>query len=271
MEVPAVLAGALEEQRRDPVVVLAGRLAVHDGPGDDDVRVPVAHAPERGEDDVHVELQRAAAVVEQAVEPLGVLRLRDAVALLRRVGEAAGALDEERRKQPQARVADAALVVRKPARAGGALGRGGSAVPVGPDLRVHLRRHRERVAQAGRSPARCGAAARGLRRRPLAAWASCLWGSGAVSCRGRRPMPCACAAVAVASRPQTTAHRTSQPRTPHAGSPPERLARGAYLRRGARCARPPRRPPGRGRRAPGCAPRGPSPGRRRRRAPTRPG
>ncbi len=91
MEVPAVLARALEEERREPVVVLAGRLAVHERPGDDDVRVSVAHAPERGEDDVHVELQRAAPVVEEPVEPLGVLRLRDAVELLRRVAEAARA------------------------------------------------------------------------------------------------------------------------------------------------------------------------------------
>ena len=105
MEVAAVLAGALEEQRREPVVVLAGRFAVDDRSRDDDMGVPVAHAPERREDDVHVELQRAAPVVEEAVEPLGVLGLRDAVEPLRRIAQAARALDEEGREQPQAVVA----------------------------------------------------------------------------------------------------------------------------------------------------------------------
>ncbi len=55
VEVAAVFSRAGEEQRCDPVVVLARSFAVDDRTRDDDVIVSVAHAPERREDDVHVE------------------------------------------------------------------------------------------------------------------------------------------------------------------------------------------------------------------------
>src|SRR4029077_11395125 len=73
VKVPPVLAPPLKEERREPVVVLAGRLAVNKRPGDHHVVLSVADAPERRKQDVHIELQRTPAVIEEAVESLGVL------------------------------------------------------------------------------------------------------------------------------------------------------------------------------------------------------
>jgi hypothetical protein len=91
--VSSVLAGALEDQRREPVVVLERGLPVGDGADDDRVAVSVAHPPERREDDVHVELQRPAPVVEEAVKALRVRRLRHPVADLRRIAQPARVLE----------------------------------------------------------------------------------------------------------------------------------------------------------------------------------
>ena len=213
MEVAAVLARPLEEERRDPVVVLAGRLAVDDRPGHDDVRVAVAHAPERREHDVHVELQRAAPVIEEAVEPLGVLGRRDAVEALRRIAKPAGALDEERREQPQARVADPALVVRKPARAGGALPPTAAGRP-SPSRSAGAPRGRRRVdPPAARSRARFGGAARGPRRRPTTAWARSVTAAAEPALPRCRPCPARLRPCTVARIAAIAAHWTSRNRT----------------------------------------------------------
>src|SRR5207244_1603634 len=113
VEVPAVLARALEHERRDPVVVLARRLAVRERAEDEQVRLLVAHAPGEREEHVGVDLRRAALVVHEPEERLAVLLRRLARARRGGRGEAARVLEVERREQPEAVVALPLLVIRK--------------------------------------------------------------------------------------------------------------------------------------------------------------
>ncbi len=85
MEVTAVLGFSFEKERGEPVVVLARRFPVDDRPHDHKMAVSVPNAPERRKDGVDVQLERAAPVVEESVEPLRVLVLGHAVERLRRV------------------------------------------------------------------------------------------------------------------------------------------------------------------------------------------
>ena len=146
VEVPTVLSFPFENQRRQPVVVLPGRLAVHDRPGDDDVVFPLAHPPDGREKDVHVELQGSAAVVEKAVESFGVLRLRNAVEHLRGVVHPARVFEEERRQKAEAVVAATLFVIGKPFRPiERPLRRRRPRRPIGADGRADLRRDGQRV------------------------------------------------------------------------------------------------------------------------------
>ena len=142
MEVAAVLAAALEEDRREPVVVLGGRLAMGERTEDEHVVLAIADAPREGEQDVGVHVRRAALVEEQRGERLAV-GLRRRLAGLRI--EAARVLEVERRKEAQAVVAAPLLVVREERPVERAFGRRGPPVVVGADAVADPLGDRERI------------------------------------------------------------------------------------------------------------------------------
>ena len=66
VQVAALRPAALEEERREPVVVLAGRFAVDEGADDGGAALIVAQVPEERKEDVGVVFGAAAVVIERA-------------------------------------------------------------------------------------------------------------------------------------------------------------------------------------------------------------